>query len=102
MARARARRPAIQRIGFFAGIAERDADELLGAFIGAPDVRDPRLGHVTDETQFRDYVSSTREWISEQNGGRGVALTRTSERTCEELAVLRPDPDGDLPVAVAD
>jgi hypothetical protein len=58
-----------ERLPFFAGIEERDADQLARSFADAPLVEDPRHGRVEGRDAFARYVDATRRWLREEAAG---------------------------------
>jgi hypothetical protein len=90
-------------IPFYDGILGVKPDALLGSWAGAPDVDDPRSGHVVGVDAFTTWVNQTREWLIGAGAVvRPVHLIVTASRTVEEVA-LDLTLDGvrrELPVAV--
>lgn len=92
-----------ETIPFYDGIRELDADALLRAWDGDPDLDDPRHGRVQGADAFREWLGKTKDWLHSADAeSRAVDLIVTDPRTVEEVA-LDLTIDGErreLPVAI--
>ena len=57
-----------RRLGFFEGMTDTHANELLASFRAIPLIDDPRYGRIDSQDAFRAYIAGMREWVVAQRG----------------------------------
>lgn len=84
-------------------LIEGDLDELVGLFDKAPQLDDPRKGHIEGLSAFEQFVRTSQQWLTQRAAHvEHVALTQTDARAVEEC-ILHLEQDGTaiaLPVVV--
>ncbi len=92
-------------VPYYEGILADEPDALVRSFAARrPVLDDPRVGYVEGARGLRAFVAGTAEWLRERDAVvENVALTRTPNRTVEEVVLNLLTDDGgrvELPVAI--
>lgn len=92
-------------VPYYEGIMAGEPDALAHSFAARqPVLDDPRVGYVEGTRRLRAFVNGTADWLRERDAVvENMALTRTSTRTVEEVALHLLADDGErveLPVAI--
>jgi hypothetical protein len=91
-------------VPYYEGILANQPEALVRSFAGQPRVNDPRVGHVEGTRELRAFVNGTADWLRERDAVvENVALTRTENRTVEEVVLHLLSVEGvrvELPVAI--
>jgi hypothetical protein len=90
-----------KRVGFYEGILSLDTGVLENSFADTPLIDDPLRGHIEGIEALEVYVQAVREWLSNISTAIDpVALTKTPERTVEEVSIKLKGDHPELPVAI--
>ena len=92
-------------VPYYEGILAGEPDALVRSFAaGHPVLDDPRVGRVEGTRELRAFVTGTAGWLRERDAVvENVALTRTPNRTAEEVVLNVLADHGarvELPVAI--
>ena len=92
-------------VPYYEGILAGEPDALVRSFAaGQPVLDDPRVGRVEGTRELRAFVTGTAGWLRERDAVvENVALTRTPNRTAEEVVLNVLADHGarvELPVAI--
>jgi len=92
-------------VPYYEGILADEPDALVRSFAARrPVLDDPRVGYVEGARGLRAFVAGTAEWLRERDAVvENIALTRTPNRTVEEVVLNLLTDDGgrvELPVAI--